>query len=114
MVYKIILVNFKNLNNMTSFELKTFYDITYEEDRVELAEAIRKGIRLETTILAPEDLSEVISSIKDLINKCNGDLINIDTSRWPNRLIIVFKIEGNEKKLVLNKVEEGAYKPTIE
>ena len=99
---------------MSSEELRSFYDITVEEDRSELAEFIKKGTPLNTTLLVPEDLSDVIPSIKDLVQKIGGEVINVDTSRWPSKLIVIFRCGEKERKLILDKVEEGAYKPILE
>ena len=94
-----------------SEELRTLYDITNEEDRNELAEFMKKGVKLDTTFLIPEDLSEVIESFKDLINKLGAELIEIDHKNWPKMLIVKYRFQGQEKELKLKKVEEGAYKP---
>ena len=96
---------------MMSEELRTFYDITNEEDRTELAEFIKKGIKLNTTFLIPEDLSEVIESFKDLINKLGAELIEINHKNWPKILIVKYRLQGQERELKLKKVEEGAYRP---
>ncbi len=96
-----------------SEELRSFYDITYEEDREELAKIIPRGTSLDTTITAPEDLSEVRDSIHDLCRRMNADLIELDTSQWPKRLVIKFKIGDKTYILKLSKIEEGAYRPEL-
>ena len=94
-------------------ELRSFYDLTYEEDREELAKLIVKGVKLDTTITMPEDLSEVRQAAEDLVRRMNAELIQIDTSDWPKKLVIKFRLGGQEKTLKLTKVEEGAYRPEL-
>ncbi len=94
-------------------EIRSFYDITYEEDREELAKLIQRGVRLDTTITAPEDLSEVRTSIEDLVRRLGGELIEVDSSSWPKRLSVKFRLGGSVRELRLLKIEEGAYKPEL-
>ncbi|NPA23611.1 MAG: hypothetical protein GXO23_04885 [Crenarchaeota archaeon] len=94
-------------------ELRSFYDLTYEEDRQELAQFILRGVRLDTTITAPEDLSEVKEAVNDLCRRMSAELIELDTSQWPKRLIIKFRIGNRTYVLKLSKIEEGAYRPEL-
>ncbi len=97
-----------------SEELRSFYDLTYEEDREELARLIIKGVKLDTTITAPEDISEVREAVQDLCRKMSAELIEVDTSQWPKKLTVKFKVNNNIKILKLSKIEEGAYRPELE
>jgi len=94
-------------------ELRSFYDLTYEEDREELAKLILKGVKLDTTITAPEDLSEVKSAIEDLVKRMNAELVEIVSSEWPKKLIVKFKLGDTVRELKLHKIEEGAYRPEL-
>ncbi len=94
-------------------EIRSFYDLTYEEDRDELAKLIQRGVRLDTTITAPEDLSEVKSAVEDLVKRLGAELVELDSSSWPKRLIVKFKLGGTIRELRLSKIEEGAYKPEL-
>jgi len=97
-----------------SEEVRSFYDITYEEDREELAKLIARGVKLDTTITAPEDLSEVKDAIQDLCRRMNAEIIELDTSQWPKKLVVKFKMNNNVRTLKLSKIEEGAYRPELE
>ena len=94
-------------------EVRSFYDLTYEEDREELAKLIQRGVKLDTTITAPEDYSEVKSAIEDLVKRMNAELVSIDNSQWPKKLVVKFKLGGQERVLTLTKIEEGAYRPEL-
>ncbi len=96
-----------------SEEMRSFYDLTYEEDREELARFIVSGVKLDTTITAPEDLSEVKEAVNDLCRRMNAELIELDTSQWPKKLVIKFKIGDKRYVLTLSKIEEGAYRPEL-
>ncbi len=95
-------------------EVRSFYDLTYEEDREELANLIKKGVKLDTTITAPEDLSEVKQAAEDLVKRLGAELVELDHSQWPKKLVIKFRFQGQERRLVLTKIEEGAYRPSLE
>ena len=44
-------------------ELRSFYDLTYEEDREELAKLIVKGVKLDTTITMPEEFFQKVVNV---------------------------------------------------
>jgi len=86
-------------------EPRAFYDITSDEDLGELCNYLRSGIEVDSAILMPEDLPEVVERLKQL-GRCMGYEPSVDGSEWPRSIKLVL---GN-KHLLFRKVEEGVYK----
>jgi len=94
--------------------------LTYEEDARELADLIKadlgkaEKITLDTTVLLVEDREEVDSAIGKFAEflECRRELV--DFSKWDRELTAYFACRGVRVRLNFRKIEEGAYKLTIE
>jgi len=86
-------------------EPRAFYDITNDEDLNELCSYLRNGVEVDSAILMPEDLPEVVERLKQL-GRCMGYDASVEGSEWPRSIKLIL----GDKQLVFRKVEEGVYR----
>lgn len=100
--------------------MRSFYDLTYEEDVKELAGFIKeelkraKTISPDTTVLLTEDKDEVALSLDKFADALGCRRETVDFSRWDRELAAEFVCDGVRARLSFRRVEEGAFKLLIE